>query len=261
MKTKKYIVPTFGFSTAWEDKAKSVGESRPGHGSATRVQFHGIGELDEYQKELRKSRIVFSENRGTSIEYSPAGELFVLNRGHNGVGLWVCKYCGKMWDYPPAKNDVNHKNKMGKDCGGKRLLQTSLGHKFSTDILRVSLPNLPHDISGKNVPSSVLYAVLDGASDALDIQRSDLSGCLDYSGAIPALILFDDAAGGAGHMKHVFAEMENVFAAAAARVDGHCGCSEETSCYGCLRNYGNQYEHAHLTRGGALNYLNWLTAK
>ena len=42
------------------------------------------------------------------------------------------------------------------------------------------------------------------------------------------------------------------------RVSGSCGCSEDTSCYGCLRNYGNQFEHEHLIRGAAKEYLEWL---
>ena len=262
MKSNKYIVPLFGFSTAWEDKPESVGDERPGRGYSTRVQFHGIGELDEYQKENRKSRVALKGDRSVKIEYSPAGELFVLNRGSNGSGLWICRFCGKMWGFPPEKKDIKHKNKLGQDCTGTFLLQTSLGHKFTTDILRVALPDFSRfSVHEKSIPASVLYAVLDGASDSLGIQRSDIDGCLVYSSVYPSLVLFDEAAGGAGHMKHLYTRMEEVLAAAASHVDGRCGCSEETSCYGCLRNYGNQFEHEHLVRGGALKYLNWLTQK
>jgi len=261
MRIKKYIVPVFGFSTSWEDKTKSVGDDRPSRGSITRVQFRGIGELDEYQKESRKSRTALKGNRSVVIEYSPAGELFVLNRGKSGSGLWICKFCGKMWGYPPEKNDIKHKNRFGKDCASTFLLPTSLGHKFTTDVLRVVVPDFSQfNVYEKNIPSSVLYAILDGASETLGIQRSDINGCLDYSGVFPALIFFDEAAGGAGHMKHLFTDMEKVLVAASDRVDGHCGCSDETSCYGCLRNYGNQFEHELLTRGGALKYLKWLTS-
>jgi hypothetical protein len=258
MKHKKYLQPVFGFSTSWDEKPKSVGDNKPGRGYATRVQFRGIGDLDSYQQEMRKERAVFDENRSTRIEYSPAGELFILNRGRNGAGLWVCHFCGKMWEYPPLKNDIKHKNKFGKDCAGKMPYSVSLGHTFSTDILRIELPIFFPTKDVKDVPTSVLYALLDGASDTLGIQRSDINGCLDYNGVSPAIVLFDDAAGGAGHMKHIFDDFERVCKAAIQRVDGHCGCSEETSCYGCLRNYSNQYEHEHLTRGGAYVYLKWL---
>jgi hypothetical protein len=38
-------------------------------------------------------------------------------------------------------------------------------------------------------------------------------------------------------------------------VDGRCKCGEETSCYGCLRNYSNQRDHERLHRGAAKAYL------
>jgi len=39
------------------------------------------------------------------------------------------------------------------------------------------------------------------------------------------------------------------------RVDGKCGCDEDTSCYGCLRSYRNQFAHQYLQRGPVLDYL------
>ena len=59
-------------------------------------------------------------------------------------------------------------------------------------------------------------------------------------------------------MKKAFENFQEVLRTAMCRMDGSCGCSEETSCYGCLWNYGNQYEHDSLTRGGAYQYLRWL---
>ena len=57
----------------------------------------------------------------------------------------------------------------------------------------------------------------------------------------------------------MFEHIENVLHKAKERV-GSCGCSEETSCYGCLRDYGNQFVHEQLTRGGAYQYLSSLLA-
>ena len=141
-----------------------------------------------------------------------------------------------------------------------RLEQVSLGHWFETDIIRIELPYCPITIRipEKDVRLSVLYAILDGAAQAMGISRSDISGCIDYEGVHPAIILFDEAAGGAGHVKKVFENFTEVLRTAMKRVNGSCGCSPETSCYGCLRNYGNQYEHDSLTRGGAYQYLRWL---
>ena len=43
--------------------------------------------------------------------------------------------------------------------------------------------------------------------------------------------------------------------AALGRVSGGCGCSPDTSCYGCLRNYRNQFAHPRLARGPVADYL------
>jgi len=43
--------------------------------------------------------------------------------------------------------------------------------------------------------------------------------------------------------------------AARERVDGKCGCGEETSCYGCLRNFRNQFFHDNLKRGLAKKFI------
>ena len=44
-------------------------------------------------------------------------------------------------------------------------------------------------------------------------------------------------------------------AATALRRVTRCDCGEETSCYGCLRNFRNQTVHDQLTRGAALDFL------
>jgi hypothetical protein len=43
--------------------------------------------------------------------------------------------------------------------------------------------------------------------------------------------------------------------AAYRRVEGGCECGEDTSCYGCLRSYRNQYAHTQLRRGPVKRYL------
>jgi len=48
--------------------------------------------------------------------------------------------------------------------------------------------------------------------------------------------------------------------AARSRVDGRCGCAADTSCYGCLRSYANQFLHASLARGTACDHLSNLLA-
>jgi len=79
-------------------------------------------------------------------------------------------------------------------------------------------------------------------------------GTKKYSGIAPALVLFDNVPGGAGHVRRIADELPDVFRAAWERVD-ECECGEETSCYECLRNYRNQHYHDQLRRGLARDFL------
>jgi ATP-dependent helicase YprA (DUF1998 family) len=102
----------------------------------------------------------------------------------------------------------------------------------------------------------LLYALLDGASDALVISRRDIEGTISPQEASepPALISYDNVPGGAGHVKRVYDRMRPTFEATLERV-ARWECGEETSCYNCLQNYRNQYFHDMLQRGLAMDSL------
>ncbi|MCC6454485.1 MAG: DUF1998 domain-containing protein, partial [Caldilineaceae bacterium] len=95
------------------------------------------------------------------------------------------------------------------------------------------------------------------------IDRQDLDGCLyPYSGdpRLPALILFDNVPGGAGHVHRLAADpvlLRRTIDAAISRLE-QCICGGEqgnTSCYGCLRSYANQFYHDRLKRGPIITFL------
>jgi ATP-dependent helicase YprA (DUF1998 family) len=102
---------------------------------------------------------------------------------------------------------------------------------------------------------SVLYALLEGASDLLEISRDDIDGTL-YPGSNGemALVIFDTVPGGAGGASRIGDEFGEVLTSAHRRV-AQCECGEETSCYGCLRNFRNQTFHDDLRRGDAMWFL------
>ncbi|WP_029201080.1 DEAD/DEAH box helicase [Oribacterium sp. NK2B42] len=258
---KKFIIPLFGFSTSYSEKPKMVGETRPRAYYATQTQYWCDTDLTERQQLEVKSKKTIINGKEVSAKYSPGGKLFVLNQGTNGAGIYVCPECGYATEIDKLYKEKSHKNKYGHKCSNKMLQRVSLGHVFSTDILKIQLPE--HDIeltqSGslelKNQDLSVMYSILEGASSALDINRGDISGCVTGNHQI---ILYDDTPGGSGFVKHIYEHIEDVLSKAKEKVNGSCGCTEETSCYGCLRNYGNQYFHDVLSRGIAYRYLDWL---
>jgi ATP-dependent helicase YprA (DUF1998 family) len=102
---------------------------------------------------------------------------------------------------------------------------------------------------------SALYALLEGVSGRLEINRDDIDGTLNpKSAGRLALVIFDAVPGGAGSAIRIARSLDEVLAAALRRVS-QCDCGEETSCYGCLRNYRNQPFHEQLRRGDALRFL------
>ena len=260
MKARKFIIPQFGFSTKIDDAPKLVGDSRPKTYYATQTQFWGLEDRTERQLAEARERNVLLAGKQVALVYSPGGQLFVLNQGSKNRGFYTCPDCGYTVD-PQSVPKRIHRTKFNRPCA-TQLEHVSLGHRFSTDILKIVLPSHPvqkEEYQGKDQAASVLYAILEGASAALDISRDDISGCVNFTtDGTQELILFDDTPGGAGFAKQIFENFEQVVQEAIHQVSGLCGCSPETSCYGCLRNYGNQMLHEVLSRGLAFDYLTWL---
>jgi hypothetical protein len=150
-------------------------------------------------------------------------------------------------------------NPFGDKCNGswERL---ALGFEFHTDILQIRFTNYHRHEEGFWL--SVLYGILEGVSYSMEIERTDIDGCLyAYSGdpTSPALVLFDNVPGGAGHVKRIIHEnnLEEVLKATLEIVSG-CNCGEKeggTSCYGCLRNYSNQFCHDILDRNKVKEFI------
>ena len=103
---------------------------------------------------------------------------------------------------------------------------------------------------------SLLYAILEGSSQVLGIRRQDLDGCLYPCEEGLALVFFDSVLGGAGHVKRLMdrQSLYEVLRSAKERVE-KCACGPETSCYGCLRSYQNQFCHEQLKRSIVLEFL------
>lgn len=181
--------------------------------------------------------------------YPFSASQFLRDFGTNGSGIRVCPRCGFATGHDTILKGNKHETKYGKSCSNP-LVSVSLGHEFSTDILKIKIPDYEVKVESADANStkdqyiSILYAILEGASAELDINRTDISGCI---GEGNELILFDDTAGGSGFVKQIYLQFERVIKAALHKVSGICGCAEETSCYGCLRNYTTVFSHRIIT--------------
>ena len=143
------------------------------------------------------------------------------------------------------------------------------GHEYLTDTLELDLP-LPTALapslraaSGDSAVAletpfqSALQALL-LACPTLGIEQSDLNGTLSWSTrqGVPTLIIHDSVPGGAGHVFWIAARFRELIESAVIRVR-KCTCGLDSSCYGCLRDYRNQFDHERLTRVDALWLLEY----
>jgi hypothetical protein len=257
-----YIVPEQGFVAAGE--IRSPGEEPPQRIYAGRVHFaeyrvpndNGTWEGAETLPKLELDADFAGGRAQVWKQYSRFGWLAMVNSGFSS-GFSICSSCGYAElpniNAPGRRRPASHKNPLtGRECGGSLSIH-HLGYHFMTDVLEIS----PHvAMTNEGAVYSLLYAILDGASEALGIQRNDIHGAYYYqtAGQYVSLILFDDVPGGAGHVKRISSNLRAAFSAALERLL-RCECGAETSCYNCLRNYQNQFVHDKLQRGIAINLL------
>lgn len=263
----RYIEPEFGF-VAKNEEPRLSGEGRPIRIYGSKVYFAeyripGKDDLPtigfEMVDSLQSSKMVINQR------YSRYGWLININEGASKMGFRVCTICGAaesaphIWERSKRRKPESHTNPMtGRPCNG--FLETySLGHKFMTDVLELRFDGILAKQVQENTWRSVLYALLEGASESLGIRREDLDGTLFYSlgSRVPSLILYDDVPGGAGHVRRILSYLPDTILAARDRVSMDC-CGPETSCTECLRNYRNQPYHDNLKRGLAKTFLDEL---
>lgn len=245
-------IPEFGFVA---DREPAKPGPRPPQRS-----YSGAVHILAAPAEARQRSVPLKGGR-IGLSVGPRGRLIAVADGPATMGYWVCEWCGygDARATSPKAPPKQHKHQLrGNPCKGpQRLLD--LGHAYETDLLTIDV-DLPGYQGTSEAWKSVLYAVLEAACDALEIARDDIGGSLAPTSAHTwSLVLFDAVSGGAGHVIHVEEQLERVLEVALRRVS-NCECGPETSCYGCLRSYGNQRDHDELSRGAAEQILRRLVA-
>lgn len=177
------------------------------------------------------------------------------------VGLtdyYVCEHCG----YADDAEFGEHKTVRGFPCSNKKLTHNKyrLSHTFKTFVAKIKFC-IPEAQDEKTM-LSVMYALLEGLSRELSIERTDLKGCLHREALegcqrpVFAVILYDAVAGGAGHVRRMVTDDAAVFQRVLDRaITVASGCTCDPSCYQCLRNYYNAQIHDLLDRNLAAAFL------
>ena len=249
------VKPIFGFTTKGSEGKNNRKSNDAAHYSSTSY-FEGFAD-----KNLIIKNNIEINGRIVETQCAPQGKMLVINNGlyasssKKGQRFKICPHCGYM---TTGESSKTHQRADGKDCGGALKL-AYLGHNFNTDVLLIELPMIKE--SDVDLPS-LLYALIEGASVSLDIDRRELGGAIwGYSDTKISLVIYDTVPGGAGHVKKIQSSILDTLEGALYKVSGQCGCGEETSCYGCLRNYDNQKYHDTMSRKGAKSYLDLLLGR
>lgn len=245
---RSYIRPD-GFTTLVTDPVRLPGRSRRPGARTSEVFLLEGADPDKFKEHAVKG-VFFAEKEG--------GRLFLANSGYEFNGYHICRKCGRTLDKPLSMK--MHETPWGTRCGGN-ILCLDLAHEFTTDILQLRFhgctPAAP-DRTNRSFWLSFVATFLNGASDSLNIDASDLGGT--YHGwseesFIGELVVYDRIPGGAGHIRRIVDNLETVLKVGLERVE-KCKCPDlEASCHACLRNYGNQFYWGELKRRPVIEWL------
>lgn len=257
-KTKSYIIPKFGFIMDI-NKAEDAGINKPIRTYKGSVSY--IGDTNNI-----KFREFLFANKRVYIGNSKMDKLLILNESN----FYICNTCG----YGKVINDtyddfieekIKHKDANGYYCSNKKLEHLSLGHELQTDVAFLKFIDIDINKDMQNDAWTILYSLLEGLSKTINIDRNELSGCLqwykdnEHPKGNYGFVLFDNTPGGAGYVRqldkpHVFLTMMKE----AYRVVKQCNCGgkkADTACYSCLCNYYNQNQHDILKRRYAIEFF------
>jgi hypothetical protein len=248
---RKYVIPRFGFVTS--TKPPRAPARRPTRLFTTRPYF-----LSPAGAERGENRVEGTNGPLATIRKAIPGRMAVLSEGRRARQFYICNGCGAGFIEPCA----THRTPWNSDCRGT-LSRVSLGHEFVTDVVQVEFHRAPppedlrSDSAGLGL--GIATALLEGMAEVIDVPSADLSVTIGRGGSagLPVIVLYDAVPRGAGLVANI--EDTSVFRmsleAAYRRVDGDCQCGEDTSCYGCLRSYRNQFAHTQLKRGPVKRYI------
>jgi hypothetical protein len=247
--TRQLMFPEFGFVA--DRVARDVGTAPPER------HWHGESFVETVGDEVHTYTWRGPHGIAVAARAGARAWLAMVSDGE-GAGFQLCDWCGWAEAAERGRRRKTHQRpETGKDCDGP-LRTVSLGHRYQSDVAEFTFNGVSYERVHEPHWLSTLYAILEGASEALEISRDDIDGALAWSSdGRRSIVLFDTVPGGAGAARHIAENIQPVLRSALDRVN-ICDCGEETSCYGCLRSYRNRRFHEYLTRRGALAILSGL---
>lgn len=239
-----FVVPEFGFVA--DRDARDVGTAPPER------RWHGSTFVVDVGDDIKATTWKSPSGIEVTARAGKRATMAVISEGA-GAGFQLCDWCG--WADVADRTSPRRKHvrpATGQDCEGPLSL-VSLGHRYETDVAEFTFKGAQYVRVPESTWLSALYALLEGASEALEISRDDIDGALAWTAdGHRSLVLFDTVPAGAGAAMKIAENVNLVLRSAIDRVN-FCDCGPETSCYGCLRSYRNGRVHDQLSRDRALD--------
>lgn len=205
------LLPRYGFTTAAWDPPQWEGRTeRAGSTTLATMAFVVVGS--------ERQRIsAFGGVSGLDAEISDGGEMLAVNRGDSKVGFGICTRCG----YADSERDVGQGRMKLPSGFEKHAPLDSWGHQACwpadeapvlrnhhlaatqvTDILQLDFTRVPHVGLSAAVVTTLGHALRLAGAELLELDHRELStlACPVGSAGRLGLLLFDDVAGGAGHV-------------------------------------------------------------
>lgn len=246
---KTFLIPDFGFIA--EHNISTPTLIKPERTSRTEAAFvnydHHLPEKDYIINGLKVQTAIVDN-----------GPMAILTTDE----FFVCQKCGYACETtetgtPFLKMVVKpHTAPSGKKCSCSNLERFSLGYRFETDVIRIRI----NKICSFEQAYSVLQAIILSACAQLNIDNTEIAGCLQYcTDGVFYYVLYDTTPGGAGHVKRLNSKemIEKVLLGAYVKAK-NCTCGGEegdSSCYSCLRTYQNQRHHDIIKRKYVVAFL------
>lgn len=245
---RETLEPRMGFIS--DGQPRDVQMHKPER--AYRTEDYYVG--DSARHIINEYEFTINDSLPLKMESTTNDALVVLGR----QTYYVCPVCGYADEDEKPFID-GHKNARGFKCPGTIGKRYMLSHHFLTDVAKLTFDT--PEARNQDTMFSVMFALLEGLSRKMGIERTDIKGCLHLErskqhGMVFSIVLYDAVAGGAGHVRRmVDAQGDALQAVLREALQLVQSCSCDTSCYRYLRNYYNQKLHDRLNRHAAEGFI------
>ncbi len=237
------LIPSYGFEGKRVEKG--IGLRKPRSRGYAKVHFS-----QHWPGETKQDHVPFAG--GLVLKrYAGNGQLCVLNEPR--FGFQVCSYCNAA---AVGDGEIDHWGYCGKRKNPYIRGYNALGTAFVSDVLELAFRSDSHLYGKIEDWEAVMWALFTAAAQILEVPETELGGTIYRNETEDvSVMIYDDVPGGAGHARQLNDQVKELVERAYVVVDGHCGCGEDSCCYGCIANYYNQVEQSKLSRGIAKRIL------